>query len=253
MLNVSLFRFDIAILLFLIVNIALGREFTLPQLLFSFIGWDSLGNSNWYIFAILVSYAITYIAFMICRDKGKYYPAAILVTLGAVAYVFVLAYFKLKQQYWYDTIIIYPCGIWYSLLREKIEKIINKNDTVWLFTFIAVVVSAYVTRQYRSVNFGVETLSMMLFTAAIVLFTMRVSLNNAVLRWCGKNLFGLYILQRIPMMIFKQVGLASYDVYLYFIACLVVTVVMAWLFEKYVGKLWKLISSPKKKNEIKTA
>ena len=82
---------------------------------------------------------------------------------------------------------------------------------------------------------------------------MRVSLNNAVLRWCGKNLFGLYILQRIPMMIFKQVGLASYDVYLYFIACLVVTVVMAWLFEKYVGKLWKLISSPKKKNEIKTA
>lgn len=242
----TLFRFDIAILLFLAVDIILNREFTLPQLLLSFIGWDSIGNSNWYIFAILVAYTITYIAFMICRDKGKYYPAAILVTLGAVAYIFVLGYFKLKNQYWFDTMIIYPCGIWYSLLRDKIEKIINKNDAVWLFTFIFTVAAAYITRQYRSINYGVETISMMLFTAAIVLFTMRVSLNNRVLRWCGKNLFGLYILQRIPMLIFRDMGLAEYNIYLYFVVCFVVTVLMAWLFEKYVGKLWKLIVSPKK-------
>ena len=123
----TLFRFDIAILLFAVLRLAVGKEITAPQFLLSLVGWDSLGNSNWYIFAVVVAYAITYIAFEICRDKGKYYPAAILVTMGCAAYIFILAHFELKQVHWYDTIICYACGVWYSLLREKIEKIINCN------------------------------------------------------------------------------------------------------------------------------
>ena len=82
---------------------------------------------------------------------------------------------------------------------------------------------------------------------------MRVSVHNKVLMWCGKNLFGLYILQRIPMIVLKEVGLASYNKYLFFFASLAITVPLAWLFEKYTGKLWGLITSPKRKQEKKTA
>lgn len=243
----TLFRFDIAIILFIIVQTAVGRTFPLKQYILSFTAWDSVGNSNWYIFAVLAAYIVTFIAFEICRDKGSYYPAAALVTVGIIAYVFVLWYFKLKDKYWYDTVICYACGIWYSLLREKIEKIINRNLAVYVIVFLITAgCTAYFAKNRDASIIHVE-LCMLFFTAFIVLLSMRVSFHNKILMWCGKNLFGLYILQRIPMIVFKELGVADFNIYLYFVLCLAVTVPIAWLFEKYVGKLWKLIVSPKKK------
>lgn len=249
----TLFRFDIAILIFLVIYIARGFVPTVKQVILSFIGWDSVGNSNWYIFAILVCYAITYVAFMIFKDKGKYFPAAIAVTLGAMAYIVVLGGLRLKSPYWFDTILLYPCGIFWSLLGDKIEKIINRNDTMWLFSFVVSVAAAYITWRFKDDSLVFNLLGNMLFALAVVLFSMRVSLNNKVLRWCGKNLFGLYILQRIPMIVFNDLGLTEYNIYLYFIVCLVVTVIIAWLFEKYIGKLWGVIIKNRKKTDAKSA
>ena len=65
----TLFRFDIAILMFLVLYIARGLVPTVKQVILSFVGWDSLSNSNWYIFAILVCYAITYVSFMIFKSS----------------------------------------------------------------------------------------------------------------------------------------------------------------------------------------
>lgn len=50
----TLFRFDIAIVFFLILYLARNLKVTAKQVILSFVGWDSVGNSNWYIFAILV-------------------------------------------------------------------------------------------------------------------------------------------------------------------------------------------------------
>lgn len=249
----TLFRFDIAILIFLVIYIARGFVPTVKQVILSFIGWDSVGNSNWYIFAILVCYAITYVAFMVFKDKGKYFPAAIAITLGAMAYIVVLGGFGLKDAYWFDTILLYPCGIFWSLLGDKIAKLINKNDTIWLGCFVVSVASAYVTWQFKNSSLVFNLLGNMLFALAVVLFTMRVSLNNKILRWCGKNLFGLYILQRVPMLIFRETGLSQFNIYLYFVVCLVVTVIIAWLFEKYIGKLWNIIVKNRNKAGVKSA
>lgn len=245
----TLFRFDIAILLFLIVSLAFGSEFSLKRLLLSFIGWDSFGNSNWYIFAMLIAYIVTFIAFEISGKFGSdsHFIGALITTVGCCGYIFVLSHFKLKDSYWYDTIICYACGIWYSLLREKIEKIINKNIAVWLVFFVASAAGTVYFAMNRPKGFIHTECCMLLFTAMVVLFTMRVSVHNKILCWCGKNLFGLYILQRIPMIVFKEIGVAGFNLYVYFILCLVVTVPMAWAFEKYIGKLWKIITTSRKK------
>ena len=244
----TLFRFDIAILIFAVLRLAIGKEITIPQFLLSLIGWDSLGNSNWYIFAILVAYSITYIAFEIFRNKGRCFPAAIFVTAGCIAYVFVLAYFKLKPVHWYDTMICYSCGIWYSLLRDKIEKIINYNIFVYALVFLITGAGTVYFGLNRSASFVYTELCMLFFTAFVVVLSMRVSFHNKMLGWCGQHLFGIYILQRIPMIIFSKVGIADFNLYLYFILCLAVTLPLAWLFEKYSGKLWSVITSQKKKS-----
>ena len=252
----TLFRFDIAIVLFTLLCLIFSKPFTAKQFALSLIGWDSVGNSNWYIFAVLVAYIITFVAFEVSYPLTKKlsaavsnYSAAALVTLGCMAYVFILAHFKLKESYWFDTIICYAMGMWYSLLREKIEKIINCNIFVYILCFVATAAGTAYFAMHRGESFVNTELCMLFFTAFVVVFTMRVSVHNKILMWCGKNLFGLYILQRIPMIVFREIGVADFNIYLYFVLCLIVTVPIAWLFEKYVGRLWKIISTPRKKTD----
>ena len=243
----TLFRFDIAVLLFALVNIILGIYFSAKQFALSLIAWESIGNSNWYIFAVAVAYAITFIAFEICRDKGKYYPAAIFVTAGIAVYIYIMTHYVQAGSDWYATIILYACGIWYSLLKEPIEKIINRNFAVWTVIFVLTTACTAYFAKYRFVSFVHLELCMLFFTAFMVLFSMRIAVYNKILVWCGKHLFSLYILHRIPMIIFREIGVAELNIYLYFVLSVAVTVPIAWLFEKYAGKLWNLITSPRKK------
>lgn len=63
-----LVNFDIAVLFFIAVNICLGKHPSVEQCLLSFTGWESVGNSNWYIFIIMLLYLITFISFY---NNGK--------------------------------------------------------------------------------------------------------------------------------------------------------------------------------------
>ena len=58
-----LVNFDVAVLVFVIVDLILKKPITIKQCLLSFIGWESVGNSNWYIFIIMFMYLITYVVF----------------------------------------------------------------------------------------------------------------------------------------------------------------------------------------------
>ncbi len=236
----TLFRFDIAIILFAAVELLLKKPVGIGQFLLSLVAWDAVGNSNWYIFAILVSYMATYIAFILFGRKEKYYLPAFVATLLIAAFVLSFGYFKIKPSYWFDTVIIYALGVWWSLLRDKIEKLLNKNIFIYLaFLIISVAGTAYlITLKNRS--FITQELYMFFFTAAVVLFTMRVSIDNKLLRFFGKHLFGVYILQRIPMMIFYHDGV---NIYVYFIVCFAVTAAIAPLFDKLTGKAWNYLLS----------
>ncbi|MBR3123811.1 MAG: hypothetical protein IKF42_00035, partial [Mogibacterium sp.] len=61
-----LFRFDLAVLLYLAVNQILDIHFPLREVLLAFTTWTVIGNSNWYITAVLILYVIMYISFRIC-------------------------------------------------------------------------------------------------------------------------------------------------------------------------------------------
>lgn len=60
--------FDIAICMYVVMNVCLNIEMTWKQIILSFVGWEGVGNSTWYIFAILMMYSFTYIGFKISRN-----------------------------------------------------------------------------------------------------------------------------------------------------------------------------------------
>jgi len=75
------------------------------------------------------------------------------------------------------------------------------------------------------------------FALTVVLITMKVRLGNPVLRWAGDHLFEIYMLQRLPMIIWGLVPAVSSNVYLYFVMSAASTALLAWAFKKMLTAL----------------
>lgn len=238
-----LLQFDIAIILFLIVGSLLGKTYDIETILWSLIGWKSVGNSNWYIFAILGLYLIYFLAFYCLRwfenTRKGCYVGAVLFTVGVCAFV----YFQMKMGrpgYAYNTMILLPLGCWYSLLKELLDKLIMFNDYTYVFTALCIILVYCVSYIYRW-KYGIEGYSIwaIAFTIMVVVFTMKISFCNSVLVWFGSHVFSIYILQRIPMMILQNI-MANHK-YMYLVVSMISTIFIAMVFDYFTGRLSALI------------
>lgn len=244
-----LINYDIAILLFAAMNFCLGKEITLKKLLLSFTAWESMGNSNWYIFIIFAMYICTFIAFFLIKwlDK-RWHQAIYLIVLTAlsVLFIYLMKYQFEKETRWYNTVLVYALGFWYSFFKDVIEKIMMKNDIIYLIAVAGltlVYVFTYLRRDDRLTYYILWSFAFTIFTVVI---TMKVSFQSNILSWFGEHIFSVYILQRIPMTILKEFGVADRHRYIFIVVSLAVTCAMAVVFDYFTGLLGKAIWKPKK-------
>lgn len=194
----TLLNFDIAVSFFIILNLLLGLSLTTQRCLLSLVGWESVGNSNWYIFVILLCYLATFIV-LILPIKHSLLQ---FVALFALCFVCLIILSYSKQEYWYDTILCYPVGFLYSLQKESIESFLKK----YYWPIIALLLTLF----FILIHFPEDSLCLrfntisILFAIIVVMITMKVGVDNNCLRWFGKNLFPVYIYMRLPMMIFEH-------------------------------------------------
>lgn len=238
-----LVHFDIAVVLFVITGLLTGRTYELKQVLLAFIGWTSVGNSNWYIFVILILYLIVYFAFKVLGRKNT-----ILYNLLSVlgTSVLVLAYILLMMQWeiptrFYNTILLFPVGMFYSLFRNKIEKICMKNDACYVGACVITFVLYYWFYCHKKEHISYYILWGMAFMMLVLLFTMKIQLQNTFLLWFGKNVFGIYILQRIPMNILKYFrgGIYVERTYVFILSCFLATIFLTVIFNYVLEKVDK--------------
>ena len=150
-----------------------------------------------------------------------------------------------RGSWWYNTIILYPSGMIFSLFKDKFDKIVLKNDLTY-FAFAAVVLAVYYFC-YTKKGTGIEGYSLwaIMFVMLILTLSMKVSINNGILQWFGSHVFSVYILQRIPMLVFTHFGLNGKK-YAFVAMSFLVTIVLAVFFDAGVAKLDKIIYRKKK-------
>ena len=180
------------------MNLLLGKAISGKKLLLALIAWGSIGNSNWYIFVVLCLYVITFLSFTIAKNnKGLGFALTLVLSAGLIA-----ALYLTKERWWYDTILCYALGMGYYLGKDKIEAILCKNIIVYCVAlFICTAVWALCAVVLNGLVFTL--IRHLAFISVIVLLTMRVSIDNKILRFFGKHLFSIYILQGIK---FKSVS-----------------------------------------------
>lgn len=223
----TLYHFDMAVVLFFILGIAFGdfSNWNLSKILLSFIGWDSLGNSNWYIFEVLTLYLITFISFKISKMNTKL--ALCIVTILSFAYIAVMSRFK--EPWWFDTVMCYSVGMWFSFYKNRIEAFLHRKAANYFIALAISLIVFAVCHIFRG-NIILYELSVIFFGITVVLLTMKLDLNNKILFFFGKHLFEIYILMRIPMQTLIKLGVSN--VYLFVIISFAVTLMLSLPFKK---------------------
>lgn len=231
--------FFCAVTIFLIVDILTGRQYPAAQVLMAYTGWTSIGNSNWYIFATLILYILMFVSFKIFSFMTKREHANVLgcflFTLLAVGFVY--AQMKLgRDNYCYNTIMLFPLGCWYGLLQDKIERVLMKNDFFYTGCALALII-VYCISFINRWNYGIEgyTVWAIAFTLVVLLITMKISISSNILSWFGDHVFSIYILQRIPMMLLSDQGFAEHK-YMFLCIAFIGTVFIAMVFDHVITK-----------------
>ena len=224
----TLLNFDVAVLVFLVINLLLGRSVPFSKLCASLVAWDSIGNSNWYIFDIILCYFISFVSSRIVSGpRARFLVMLVLFTL------LIGTLHVLKQSWWYDTLLAYPAGALLALKKDEFFELARKYylpvlacSLVLFLLFVNVGGHAYVVT---------GNLASVMFAIMVVVVTMRVKVQNGLLAWLGKNLFPMYIYQRVPMMVIAVAFpiLVALRPVIFCFASLVITVFLAFAY-KYI-------------------
>lgn len=224
-----LLKFDIAVALFLMCDFIIGKNYAHKTVFLSLLAYDNVGNSNWFIFATLVMYIIVFAAFMLFKKNRI--AALSATTALTVCYIAVMILLK-KPAKWYETIIVFPLGMWFALFKEQFDKITKKFKN-WLFLFavffIAFVITWYVAKthslflHFRSIFFALS----------LVTFTRHFSPRNKILEFFGKHVFSFFILQRIPMILLSNY-FPNINVYLFLALSIITTCALGIAFDSLI-------------------
>lgn len=243
------YHFAIVIVMYIIVsNGIIKRGYPIKDVLLSFTGYSTVGNSNWYMFVIFAMYIIIFVSFLIFRKHNVL--AVVLVTVLSIGFIILEKdVLKLSAQF-YNTVCCLPAGMFFSLAKPYIDKILMKNDVIWFTSFaVAIVIFAYfsLNRTNTLVHYIAFTLTALV---VLVMFMMKANINSSILDWFGQHIFSFFILQRIPMLLIRHLGYAKQG-YFFIITSFFGTIVLSVLFDTVMDKLDSIIFKPRKKKEIK--
>jgi membrane-bound acyltransferase YfiQ involved in biofilm formation len=232
----TLLNFDVAVLLFIVLNLLMEVRMGLAQIGWSFIGWSNVGNSNWYIFVILFCYLVSWISGRIFSEGGWRTVAmtTFLVLLGEAA----LSFLKHGHPWWYNTMLCYPAGMCLSFCQDKVVPFVRRYFWPVFWGLLAVFLFLHLQKwipALRGLTYNVKGIA---FAGIVVLMTMKVKSGNRFLYWAGGCVFPIYIFQRLPMRAFKYWVGDSWicgNPYLFVLLCALLTACIALTY-----KYWKI-------------
>ena len=186
-----LLQFILAVLLYLVMNLIMHNYYSVKTIFLSFTGWDSIGNSNWFVFSLLCLYFITYVIFKIMKSKVNY-KSVLLITISTIALIILL---RLKKESWfYDILLTYPFGMIIYLLKDKLVPLLKK----YYILILIISVALFVVGHMFTSNLIIYELLACLFSFLIIIITFKFKIQNKILLFVGNLSFEIYILQRIP-------------------------------------------------------
>ena len=234
---------------FFAIDYILGIQYDRVTILKSLFIWESIGNSTWFLFGIIVMYILTWLCFVV-TDKRQ---MSLLFLLILVALYYAVMYRLKSDTHWYDTIFAYYVGVLYACLKRLDAPTIRfngfKSTRKWLLSLIisAVILFCFLGLTYRwsiMLEYQIfEFCAVMSCIASLIIANKRIIIGNRVIDWIGKHSFEVYMLQRIPMIVFQRIdSLTNTYKTLYAVICLTTTLFISWFYKMVFNRIYDRIS-----------
>lgn len=206
---ISLFFFT-----YMYMNVGINPDIQGPFTLF---GARTLNPYGWFFYAIILCYVLFYHAFKRIRSETG---AMIAVTVGIVLYMLFCNYF-LYADFWYNTILIFPFGLFFAKTEEKIVRLFQKRYGICLAAAAAIALllfacGEHIAKLLRNTDFlfGYMAGQMMLalirngagaaFVLTMLLVARKVKFENGFLRYLGSVTLEFYLLHGIFVQYFAS-------------------------------------------------
>lgn len=238
------YHFSIIIVMFVFVALISNKNYSWDRYLLAFTGFESIGNSNWYMFITFALYIIVFVAFMIFKNSNILAVSSVFI----LTFAFVLIEMNLLDLsvIFYDTIFCFPLGMLFSLIKPYVDKVVMKNDIIWLIFVSGVFTVCMVGAQNRSEHILYRMLFMCTAPILITLLTMKLQCRSSILDWFGNHIFSFFMLQRIPMLLLQFMNFDN-EPYLFIGLSFFGTVFLATIFDEFTDRLDKIIFKKKTK------
>lgn len=244
-----LLNFSIAVLIFVALQYLMGKTYSIPHILLSFIGWQSVGNSNWFICMTLLAYVIVFASFSIGGTRRPRLSIALTAIMLIIGMTLIC---QVKAAYWCDTCLCIPAGLLFALYKERIERLLMYTPIPTILLGLFLVVAGYVAYfhcgrsvfPYKCISLLVANVGSVLFAGGLTIVYGCVSLRRLprFMVWVGgAALFPMYIFQRVPMLIGSYLGVSNSHPQLYIAGCFVVCLLLAAIFQRIFAWLARLI------------
>ncbi|MCD7893907.1 MAG: hypothetical protein LUG60_09425 [Erysipelotrichaceae bacterium] len=170
--------------LYMILNIFIHKSYPIENIILSFIGLKSIGNSSWFMFAILILYITAYLSFRIFKKPKQ---AIMSVTILSIVYVLTMTYFEYSPRY-SCTHLCFALGMWYSYYHHSIDAFLkNKMSSYYFITIgigILMILSAVIISNIGEIGYFSNLLYniiAMFFSLFIVFCSMKISFCSRIL------------------------------------------------------------------------
>lgn len=225
----------------LVHNIQNGAHFSFVEVICAFFGLFLVNNQMWFAVEIM----ILYVSFRIVFGRVKKARTGILIMTGIVLVLIIIGLLSghaesplmsywFKGEWWFNTILMFPLGMFYAYKEERINAIIRKAYTaILLSSFALVILMDYIHRGlieeqvYYSDTYGAkypildkllglsqETVYEIVFLVLVLTLVSHFKLDNVVLKFLGKisleTIMLNYLMNYRLFFLYTRYGIAVY-------------------------------------------
>lgn len=235
-----LLHFAVAVLIFWAADVLiLNNPPSYSKLFLSLITWKSIGNSNWFITMTLLAYLLIGLSFRMFMKHSLWTSIFCTISLMLVLLYIINI---VKPSYYVDTLLCIPAGMIFCIKQNRIETLLRhiRIPTLFIGLFCCLTgLYLYVLCAHKGLP--------ILCNLGSICYAFGITLTQGcfLLKRChpfpvwlgGSGLFTFYIFQRLPMAIFNEWGLSSFNREIYITVTFLSTCAIAYAFSYLFRKI----------------
>ena len=248
---ILLIKFEIILCFYLLINLILRIKISFNRYLLAIIFKVGIGNSYWFSFTIISFYFYSYLSFRFIKKTKFIFAGIFFINVISLLHIILIYNFYHQNSLpSVDNILCFNIGLYYSLIRKDLDKIIMKNDFTY-FGFLSLILIIY-TYFYNYKKQGVLIASIInsFFSLIIILISMKIQFNNDFLLLLNSHSYSIYLLQRLIIKYIKYKNFFRSNNFIRFFITFFIILFASSIFDKkteFLNKLTIIKKTNKKK------